>query len=186
MKKLVLLVIIGMMLTAISCSNANELKIENVDIINSSYYDTSEGIPILLIPHPVAIVEEKGKYQPIDLGTVKNGKMTLIFPKHLDNDFLFDSTDFDDISTKTKGLKFMFFSVNQFINLVHNETFKTAVDLQFIIYSNKKGKMNVEGKEIILKKGWNVFNITEKDEITNYERINLNDFSKELYTWHLF
>jgi len=110
--------------------------------------------------------------------------MTLIFPKKLDDDFLYDPADFE--CNATKGLKFMFFYVKQHLVLNHNETFKNAVNFDYIVYSNKKGKMEIEGKELILLKGWNILMDYSRKEISNYERINLNDFPKELYTWYLF
>jgi hypothetical protein len=53
--------------------------------------------------------------------------------------------------------------------------------LDYIVYSNKNRKMTRDEEEIILKKGWNIYkNIGEN------EKINLNELSKQGYTWFYF
>jgi hypothetical protein len=179
MKKAPYLLLI--LLSFTNCFNgSNNLKIENVPIIGRYYYPDEE-IQIFLIPFPIS---RDNKPDPINIGHIKNEKLSIIFPKQLDNKYLFDPIEAD--YTVTKGHKVQIFYTRPYIQLIYKETEETEkynfmCSLDYIVYSNKTGKITRDEEEIILKKGWNIYK-----DIGEKEKINLNELSKQGHLWYYY
>jgi hypothetical protein len=165
-----------LMLTLSSCFNPNNnLRIENVPIIGPSNY-SGEEIQILLEPFNIFVNDKR---DTINIGKILNGKMTIIFPKHIDNKYLLDPAETG--YTVSKGHKIMPFCTRPYIQLTHTETNTYLCALDYIIYSNKNGKMTRDKEEIILKKGWNIYK-----DIGENEKVNLKKLFKQDHLWYYF
>jgi len=175
MKQTPLLLFILIIFSSCFIGNSNQ-KIDNISI--DCRFDTvPEEIQISLIPYP-NYIKYINKTEPINIGKIKDEKMTIIFPKYIDTQYLFDPADTH--FTVTKGLKFMRFYSKPYIKLINNETSEDIFDLGDIVYSNKTGKMKSDetNEEYFFKKGWNIF--------SENKNIILKEFSKPEYKWLSF
>jgi hypothetical protein len=151
------------------------LTIEDADVVLSNGL-REKDVPVTLFPFPAY----KDRIDAIEIGSIKDWKLTVAFPKNLDDDFLIDPKE-AGYTNAPQGMKIMAFYTYPTLTLLHDYTVESHwITLDSFIYSNRDGKITREGSEFDLKKGWNVYSDVIK------EKINIEDMCLRGYTWYCF
>jgi len=170
-----------------SCTkNSNFFIIENAPIIISNDIDQENELPVTLIPVKYEIYDKYNNIKEISyikddikIGYIKDGKLNMSFQNRLDDNLLFNPEELE--YKNKKGVKITSFKVNLYILLI-NDNLPEVFEMEFIIYSNKKGKITRNDEEIVFKKGWNIY-------IWNNEKLvlfNPFDLLKKGYKWYVW
>jgi len=175
MKKQTILILLTIALLT-TCGKSGALKVENAPII---YSELVNDMPVTLNP---LILIDSIKSDPVIIGNIKDGKLNISFPDNLDNGYFFIPEESGYIATK--GLKIAVFYPNPLIFLIkENMELSEAIEINYAVYSNKKGEMTRESEETILKKGWNIFTINDDSGLEIFNSVELQ---KEGYKWFCY
>ena len=146
-------------------TKADELKINN-----SPIYDSITGDPVAS-DHNISMTEEaKGTFKTYNIGNIKDGKLTIIFPDDIGDDYLIRPNEEIHYNI-TPDFKIGIFYMNNFYIKNGNGFY------DHFLYANKDGSFTSSGIIYKYQKGWNLYHFGEAAK-------DIGELYKQGYKWY--